>query len=160
MAIIFLTQNKQTIVDDVDFARLTRWKWFAHNRRGYWYAARSQRENGKIYTITMSRELLGLKKRDSRQVDHKDGDTLNNRRANLRVATLSQNMYNRRSNRNSSSRYKGVSYHKKTGKWQAQIRIEGNNKYLGVFGSPEEAARSYNEAAKENFGDFACLNRV
>jgi len=74
-------------------------------------------------------------------VDHRNHDTLDNRRDNLLIVTNSENMQNRRGNqRNNKSGYRGVAFHPKTGKWTAQITINMRKKYLGLFNTPEEAS--------------------
>jgi hypothetical protein len=95
---------------------------------------------------------------DGMTVDHINGDTMDNRRCNLRIATQSQNQMNRGSCRGSSSRYKGVSHHKLTGKFTAQIRVDGKKRHLGLFASEEDAAKAYDDAAIEAFGEFARPN--
>jgi hypothetical protein len=89
------------------------------------------------------------------QIDHINGDGLDNRIANLRLATNSQNMANRRHNRNSTSPYKGVSYVKKWGRWVARIQKDKKRVEIGYFFTPEEAHAAYVAAAREAFGEFA-----
>jgi hypothetical protein len=91
-------------------------------------------------------------------VDHIDHNGLNNTRANLRLCTLSQNQYNRRSAKHGSSKYKGVGYLKCGKVFTTQIAYGGKTYYLGRFKDEKEAARVYDEKAKEFFKDFACLN--
>lgn len=88
-------------------------------------------------------------------IDHADGDKLNNRRYNLRRANQSQNGANRDKNKNNTSGFKGVYYHKVSGKWMAEIMKERKHIYLGLFTSPEEASIVYNKKAFELFGNFA-----
>lgn len=114
------------------------------------------------YFISLHRFLMGLKSTDKRVVDHINHDTLENRYCNLRLCTRSQNQQNRRKRRGQilTSAYKGVRWHKKTSKWEAQICIQGKNKYLGLFAEEKDAALAYNEAASKCFGEFACLNEL
>ena len=93
-------------------------------------------------------------------VDHINGDSLDNRKSNLRAATLSQNQGNRRLNDNSTSGYKGVNWHKASRKYRARITINGKEKYLGIYATAQQAALAYNKAALAAFGSFAQLNSV
>jgi hypothetical protein len=95
---------------------------------------------------------------NKRCVDHIDGSRTNNHWANLRYATHSENSMNQKSRTDGSSIYKGVSYHKATNKWQAQLLANGKQTYLGIFESEQEAAEVYNKTALEHFGNFARIN--
>lgn len=92
------------------------------------------------------------------ETDHKDHDGLNNQRLNLRDATRSQNHANQQPQIKGSSRFKGVYWHKMGRKWLAQIVIKGHRHYLGLYVLEEDAARAYDQAALEAFGEYACLN--
>ncbi len=85
---------------------------------------------------------------------------LDNRRCNLRVCTDFENKGNRAVKPHGKSLYKGVFAHSRPGKWQAKIKKEGAVHHLGTFTDPESAARAYNEAASELFGEFARLNEI
>jgi hypothetical protein len=92
------------------------------------------------------------------QVDHIDGNGLNNTRLNLRLADHSRNQMNRPAGKNNSAGYKGVSYHKAAGKFLSQIGHNGKNIYLGLHDTPEAAHAAYVAAALELHGEFACTN--
>lgn len=89
------------------------------------------------------------------QIDHIDGDGLNNRIENLREATVSQQNQNRRMHKNNTSGVKGITWKKRRGKWQAQIEHQGKAIYLGSFENKEAAAEAYAVAAKKYHGEFA-----
>lgn len=93
-------------------------------------------------------------------LDHIDGNGLNNHPDNLREATHTENMQNRRKHRNNTSGYKGVSWIRRYGKWQATISVNGKNINLGRFDCKVEAARAYNQAAIQHYGDRAELNKL
>jgi hypothetical protein len=91
----------------------------------------------------------------SAQIDHRDGNGLNNAWANLRLATNSQNKANTGLYKNSTTGLKGVSVERTTGKFLAQIQKDGQKVYLGLFPSPQQAHEAYLQAAKHLFGEFA-----
>ena len=91
--------------------------------------------------------------------DHINGDGTNNTKENLRRCTRAENGRNAKRNINNKSGYKGVSYNTRLDKWVAQIAIDGRAIYLGSFNTPEEAARTYDEAAIEHHGEFARTNK-
>lgn len=114
----------------------------------------------------MHRLILGAGAKET--VDHKDGDGLNNQRSNIRLCTVAQNVRNRRkSSLARSSRFKGVAYApskssgirtRKRNPWEARIWVGGRNKSLGRYSTEEDAARAYDRAAIEHFGEFARTN--
>ena len=108
-------------------------------------------------TVRMHRIIVGAG--PDEQVDHKDGDGLNNTRANLRVCTPAQNSHNSKKNCNAkTSHYKGVSWHKVTRQWVARIGVDDRILSLGYTRSELQAAYLYNVAAVKHYGRFARLN--
>jgi len=153
-----LTQGKFAIVDDIDFEWLSKYKWCAYKGGNTFYASRLYYRDGKRTTISMHREILGLKHDDPRQTDHQNRNGLHNWRDNLRACNTSQNKQNGNPYRKSSSKYKGVSWHKGHCKWHAYIKADGHLIWLGYFTTEIEAAQAYDTAAKEYFKEFANLN--
>ena len=151
-----LTQGKFALVDDADFDRLTRWKWFFSTKG---YAVRNFRKDGKMFVVGMHREILSLKKGEIG--DHMNHNKLDNQRENLRKCTNRENCFNqRKSKANCSSRYKGVSYDRRNQKWRAYIQKSKKLTSLGSYHDEKEAAIAYNEAAKTMFGAYAYVNAV
>lgn len=157
--LIPLTQRQYAIVWESDYYWLMQWKWFAHWNpctRSFYAARNSPRVNGKSTMIWMHRLILGLHSGDSPVGDHiESGETTDNCRDNLRIATASQNCMNRRISIINSCRSKGVHFHKVVKKWCAQIQIDGVQKHLGYFDTREEAHAAYCAAAILIFKDFA-----
>lgn len=152
---IKLTQGKVAIVDDEDYALVSQYKWWAHKIRNIYYVQAHEPKNNK--KIRMHRLIMGIA--DPKVgIDHINGNGLDNRKNNLRIATKSQNGMNQKPQKNRSSKFKGIYWNKNAKKWQAQIKINKKNKYLGLFNIETEAAKSYDIAAKELFGEFARLN--
>ena len=145
------------LVDEADAELVNQYRWRPVVRKTTIYAYTQDRQDGKVVTIAMHRLLLGLT--DSEQEgDHINHDGLDNRRANLRVATRQQNSFNRRANNGSLSRYKGVWRDKRWTKWTAQAKIAGKKYFLGRFDREEDAARAYDQFARKIYGEHAYLN--
>lgn len=156
---IKLTQGKFALVSNIDYAYLNQWKWYALKRRYIWYAQRNIQLKHKRTTELMHRVILGRKDcQHFIEVDHKDGNGLNNQRYNLRSSNSRQNKYNRTNYKNSKSGYKGVFWHKHANKWVVQIHINGKTTHIGLFDDVIDAAKAYNIAAKKYHGKFARLN--
>lgn len=152
---ITLTQGKFAQVDDEDYEKVSKFRWCAEKLGHVFYAKRWVTIDGKAVGIRMHRLIVSLERGDSRLVDHKDGNGLNNQKSNLRICTKAQNQFNMRRNSRNTSGYRGVSRGKKPGTWCARIRSSGKYLYLGSYHSKEDAYVAYCKAAKELRGEYA-----
>jgi len=153
-----LTQNKFALVDDENFEWLNQYKWHAHHNQGHWYALHSVRNNGKKTEIKMHRLIMGLNSEDKQKIDHIDGNGLNNQQNNIRFCTQMQNCQNQNLRKNTSSKYKGVSWFNRDKKWRAYIQVNKEYIHLGYFDDELNAAAAYDYAALKHFGEFALTN--
>jgi hypothetical protein len=157
---INLGEGRYALVDQVDFYWLNKFRWHAEGENEYIYAVRNDIKPGrKMKTVRMHREITNAPRH--LLVDHGNNKTLDNRRANLRLATSSQNAVNRRrrcDKSKASSKYTGVSLEKGRNKWLAYISFNGKRKHLGRFDNEIDAARAYDKAALEFHKEFARLN--
>lgn len=154
--LIALTLAQVTVVDAIDYDRIMYFNWMAVKAKTICgFAAVSggvERVDGKQATTRLANFILGVP-RDV-YVDHVDGDGLNNRRDNLRIATKQQNSWNRRLNTRNTSGYIGVHPQK----FRATITVNGKHIHLGFFSNPIHAAKARDMAAIKHFGEFAKLN--
>lgn len=149
-----LTKNKYAIVDDEDYERLSQWKWHFDGV----YARRSTPDKDKK-CVNMHRLLCDFPV--GKQIDHINGDQLDNRKCNLRICTRQQNHWNRSINLSpKSSKYKGVYWENERQKWRAYIYKNNKRINIGRFLTEQEAANAYNKYAINMFGEFARLNAV
>jgi hypothetical protein len=155
MATIPLNDGLFAHVDDEYVERLSQYYWFAREFHGTTYAfANIGRGRGRRQ-IRMHR--LVLQAPNGVEVDHRNGDGLNNRRKNLRFSTHQQNQWNKKGT-GGTSKYKGVSFCSQTNRWKASIRVDGRTRTLGRFDSEEQAARAYDAVALKTRGEWAHLN--
>lgn len=153
---IDLTLGLVAIIDDDDWGLVSQYKWHAYKgptNNTYYAKTNVRRADGSRTTIRMHRLLLGLTD-PTIKTDHRDGDGLNNRRANLRACTQAENLRNQGAHTDNMSGYKGVSWHKRSGMWIAQIQVNWKKRHLGLFDTQEAAYAAYCKAAAELHGGF------
>ena len=152
-----LTRGRVAIVDEEDYKRLSAYKWRA-NGQEYTYALTAISVDGKQKSVPMHRMIMGVEYAShSVYVDHRNGDTLDNRKDNLRLCNNHENQGNSKP-RGGVSKYRGVCWNRTRQKWQANIKVYYRQKHLGHFDDEEDAARAYDRAARQHFGDFARCN--
>lgn len=147
MATIKTRKGEQILVDKKFFLEVSKFVWYI-NKAGY--AA-----NDSLPRKTMHRLVMAFPKEN---VDHVNGNKLDNRLTNLRLCNQSQNSANSRRKSTNKSGFKGVSWNKKYSKWEAYLTKNYKHIFLGYFNTKVEAAKAYNLTAKKEFGKFAKIN--
>jgi hypothetical protein len=156
MTQVKLTRGLVALVDDEDAPRIGAHKWYALKAKNHHYAVRETgKSEGKRF-VYMARVIMNCQ--PPLQVDHIDGNTLDNRKSNLRICTSAENNWNCGARRRNKSGLKGVTTMGCGGKWRAEIQVSYKRIYLGRFNTPEAAGRAYDEAAMKYHGEFARLN--
>lgn len=156
---IKLSKGKVALIDDEDFEYLSKYKWYANedNKTGKYYAKRAIYINGKQVKIPMQRVILNAP--FNMEIDHINGNTLDNRRTNLRICTHAQNCKNC-IRKKGVSKYRGVYWYKNTKRWKSQISIDNKRISLGYYKNEIDAAIAYNLAAMKYHREFAVLNNI
>lgn len=157
MRYLHLTKGKVAQIDDQDWNKISHLKWSAQRRGRLWYAATYVKDDDKNYhPVYLHRFILDAP--SGVQVDHIDGNGLNCTRKNLRLASAVQNRRNSKRYANNKTGYKGVMFYKRDHNYRAYIKVGTRQIHLGYYPTPEQAARAYDRAALEHFGEFARLN--
>lgn len=156
---IKLTKDQFAIVDDDDYEKLNKFKWYADVRPAInnYYARRDIVIDGKIKRYYMHRVIMNCP--DNMVIDHIDHNPLNNQKNNLRIVTQQQNTINKRIQSNNSSGYAGLSFRKDTKKWKTRITFNGKEIALGCFILKCQAVKARKEAEEKYFGEYAYNNK-
>lgn len=149
----FTIKGHKCLVDYEDCYFIKAYIWRLHGKRGIFYVTTFEPTTNR--TIRLHRILLGLKHGDGVMVDHINGNSLDNRKCNLRICTNSQNQHNRGKSKRNTTGYKGVCLDKRRNKYYAQICINRHKINLGYFETPEQAHDAYVAAAKEYHKEFS-----
>lgn len=149
--------GRPALVDDADYERVSKITWrLSIRKRNPRYVVSDVRTGGRMVKLLLHRVVLGAP--PGIKVDHRDRDTLNNVRSNLRLATSCQSAHNVGKIAGCSSRYKGVSWDASRHSWRVKIISEGRTHRIGRFSEEVEAARAYDVMALLLHGEFAVLN--
>jgi hypothetical protein len=142
------------LIDDEDYLRFVEnGPWYIDkNKKGLYVRHNALRQYKYQRAILLHRLIINASQEV--EIDHINGNTLDNRKCNLRICTHSENAKNRKRNENNTSGYKGVGFLKHNRKWRSRIRVNGKKIYLGCFNTAEEAHRAYCEASKKYHGEY------
>lgn len=153
-----LTQGRFALIDPADYEIVRTRSWVLYRgRHGNLYArAFDCVRDGRKHHISMHKAIMRTP--PGMEVDHINGDGLDNRRTNLRLCTHQNNMRNMKPGRPASSRFKGVAWYRRDGRWRAYLVIDAKQTHLGYFDDETEAAHAYDRAARRHFGAYARLN--
>lgn len=155
--LIWRIKNKEVLIDVTDYLKFSKCAYYVNN---YGYVVRTQKINGQKVAQLLHREIMNCPK--GMEVDHINGNRLDNRKENLRVCSRIENQRNKKLYKNNTTGAKGIYMHKnknRNKRWQAYIKVNNKKKSLGYFLTREEAAAAYDKAALLYFKEFASLNR-
>lgn len=155
IAYVELTQGQWSLIDSDDAERVGKYNWHAwYSRNTDSFYARTQVWSGPYEEVVIRLNVLIIGQSEGFIVDHKSGNTIDNRRANLRHATPSQNTINGAIRKDNTSGIKGVRWNKNLQKWVAEICINGKRIHLGCFDDSDSAREAYRQAAEKLHGEF------
>lgn len=143
--------TKFALVDDADFELVSAYKWHASKDGTYWYAKTNRKTARGWRPTSMHRMILGFPRA---LIDHRNLNGLDNRRHNLRLATKAQNAANSPGHRDRKSKHKGVCFEKFTGRWLAQLRVNGKWVFRARFDTEDQAGLAYKAAVEQHCGEF------
>jgi hypothetical protein len=152
----------KVLIDDEDYERVISLKWCKGTTRPYkpdniYFLHSYKDENKKTHSIILHRYIIGLKLHDGVFCDHANGNTLDNRKSNLRKCTIAENNRNQRLSRINKTGYKGVSSLRGGSRYRAVIRYNKRLIHLGYYKTAEEAYKAYCEASKKYHGEYGCV---
>ena len=150
----------ETLIDIIDFKIVSQYRWHCIVKSNTSYARTHIYNPPNVihHSILMHRLLIEIPTNSKLMIDHINGNGLDNRRKNIRLATNIENGRNSKRPRNNASGFKGVSWVNRDNKWLARIMITGKRLFLGYFDNPEDAAKAYDKAALKYHKNFAQLN--
>ena len=160
----FIADGCTILIDDEDYDKVKGYKWFLMRKKAeaenLWYFSTTTYlpDKGKRGSIFLHRFIMGCKNGDGFIVDHKNHNTLDCRKENLRICTAFDNMRSVRKNKRNTSGYKGICQNPVTKRWIARLQIKDNKVSLGTYDTPEEAAMAYDRGAIFHYGEFAITN--
>ncbi len=152
---IKLSQNKYALIDNEDYDRINQWSWYYHT--GYARRCIYPYGRGKTITLFLHRIVFNRKKwRGDEEVDHINGNTLDNRKKNLRICSRAENMMNQKNlHKKSYSGIRGIHWDKNYQKWSVHIKIGGIQKYFGSFETIQQARKVHKKEVVGLFGKFS-----
>lgn len=150
------------LVDDEDVERISQYNWRpdrdVEKHPTNWYIQTKMKIDGKWYNIRLHRFIMNCPPTGGLYVDHINHNLLDNRKKNLRFATVAENGANTIKKKKAQSGFKGVFWNEKTGKWVARVSRRSKKENLGYWEHPEDAAKDYDMMMLEIYGEFAATN--
>lgn len=146
-------------IDNEDYSSFKKFRWFLH-KDGYAYRYEYDRRISNNSCILMHRQIMSANKFPGFEIDHINGNRIDNRKSNLRVVKRSHNNQNSKIRRDNKSGFRGVWFDEKTKKWCSSIKLEDKRIWLGRHETPYQAAIAYNQMASKLYGLHAKLNII